>query len=38
MKALLITKGLGNAFELVTKKEGKEASSSKSPKKAAEVK
>ncbi|KAH9779137.1 Integrase catalytic domain-containing protein [Citrus sinensis] len=37
MEALLITQGLGDALEPVTKKEGKEESSSKTPKMAAEI-
>ena len=37
MKALLITQGLGNVIEPVTKKEGKAVSSSKTPKVAAEI-
>ncbi|KAH9647652.1 hypothetical protein KPL70_025267 [Citrus sinensis] len=37
MEALLITQGLGDALEPVTKKEGKEESSSKTPEMAAEI-
>lgn len=37
MEALLITQGLGDAIELAAKAEGKEASSLKTPKQAAEI-
>ena len=37
MEALLITHGLGDAIEPVTKKEGKEVSSSKTPEVATEI-
>ncbi|KAH9668238.1 hypothetical protein KPL70_021339 [Citrus sinensis] len=37
MEALLITQGLGDAIEPISKKEGKEVSSSKTPEEAAEV-
>ncbi|KAH9671238.1 Integrase catalytic domain-containing protein [Citrus sinensis] len=37
MEALLITQGLGDAIEPVTKKEGKETSSSRTPEQAAEI-
>ena len=37
MEALLITQGLGDALEPITKKEGKEVSSSKTPEMAVEI-
>ena len=37
MEALLITQGLGDAIEPVTKKEGKETSSSRTPEQAAKI-
>lgn len=37
MEALLITQGLGDAIELVTKKEGKETSSSRTSEQATKI-
>lgn len=37
MEALLVTQGLGDAIQPASKKEGKEATSSKSPEQAAEI-
>ena len=37
MEALLITQGLGDAIEPITKKEGKETSSSRTPEQTAEI-